>query len=59
MGKWRNRTYTKNLTDPKLLGKFEHSRHRSVTNAFVHMVAALINYQMSDNKPSITSLLIC
>ncbi|EER21934.1 transposase [Rickettsia endosymbiont of Ixodes scapularis] len=38
----------------KLLGKFEHSRHRSVTNAFVHMVAALINYQMSDNKPSIT-----
>ena len=27
----------------KLLGKFEHSRHRSVTNAFVHMVAALIN----------------
>ena len=43
----------------KLLGKFEHSRHRSVTNAFVYMVAALINYQMSDNKPSITSLLIC
>ncbi|AFB31484.1 transposase DDE domain protein [Rickettsia rhipicephali str. Ect] len=42
----------------KLLSKFEHSRHRSVTNAFVHMVAALINYQMSDNKPSITSLLI-
>ncbi|AFB31235.1 transposase DDE domain protein [Rickettsia rhipicephali str. Ect] len=38
----------------KLLSKFEHSRHRSVTNAFVHMVAALINYQMSDNKPSIT-----
>ena len=26
----------------KLLSKFEHSRHRSVTNAFVHMVAALI-----------------
>ncbi|AFC72673.1 hypothetical protein ASQ44_06960 [Rickettsia rhipicephali] len=42
----------------KLLSKFEHSRHRSVTNAFVHMVAALINYQMSDNKPSITSLLL-
>ena len=41
----------------KLLGKFEHSRHRSVTNAFVHMVAALINYQLSDNKPSIKSLL--
>lgn len=41
----------------KLLGKFEHSRHRSVTNAFVHMVAALISYELSDNKPSIKSLL--
>ena len=41
----------------KLLGKFEHLRHRSVTNAFVHMVAALISYQLSDNKPSIKSLL--
>ncbi len=41
----------------KLLGKFEHSRHRSVTNAFVHMVAALISYLLSDNKPSIKSLL--
>lgn len=41
----------------KLLGKFEHSRHRSVTNAFVHMVTALISYQLSDNKPSIKSLL--
>lgn len=41
----------------KLLGKFEHSRHRSVTNAFVHMVAALISYQLSPNKPSIKSLL--
>ena len=40
----------------KLLGKFEHSRHRLVTNAFIHMVAAFINYQLSDNKPSITSL---
>ena len=28
----------------KLLGKFEHSRHRSVTNAFVHMVLTLINH---------------
>ena len=41
----------------KLLGKFEHSRHRSVTNAFVHVVAALINYQLADDKPSISSLL--
>jgi len=41
----------------KLLGKFEHLRHKSVTNAFVHMVTALISYQLSDNKPSIKSLL--
>ena len=46
------------FSEIKLLGKFEHSRHRSVTNALMHMVAALINYQVSDNKPSITSLLI-
>ena len=41
----------------KLLGKLEHSRHRLVTNAFVHMVAALINYQLSNDKPSILPLL--
>ena len=33
----------------KLFGKFEHLRHRSVTNAFMHVVAALINYQMFYN----------
>jgi hypothetical protein len=41
----------------KLLGMFEHSRHRSACNAFVHMLAALINYQLQDNKPSIASLI--
>lgn len=41
----------------KLLGKFEHSRHRSPLNAFSHMIACLINYQLSKNKPSISSLL--
>lgn len=41
----------------KLLNKFEHSRHRSATNAFSHMVACLINYQLLDKKPSIKSLL--
>ena len=35
----------------KLLEKFEHLRHRSVTNASVHMLASLISYQLSDNKP--------
>ena len=41
----------------KLLDKFEHSRHRSSINAFSHMLACLINYQLLDNKPSIASLL--
>lgn len=41
----------------KFLGKFEHSRHRSVRNAFVHMMASLINYQMLEDKPSVVSLL--
>ena len=41
----------------KFLGKFEHSRHRSVPNAFLHTMASLINYQALDLKPSIGSLL--
>jgi hypothetical protein len=41
----------------KLLNKFEHSRYRSPLNAFSHMLASLINYQLLDNKPSISSLL--
>lgn len=41
----------------KLLKKNERSIHRSVTNVFVHMVASLINYRLSDNNPCIKSLL--
>lgn len=41
----------------KFLGKLEHSRHRSVTNAFCHMIANLINYQCQDDKPSIASIM--
>lgn len=41
----------------KLLDKFEHTRHRSPVNAFSHMIAALVNYQLLDNKPSIASLI--
>lgn len=41
----------------KLLNKFEHSRHRSVKNAFSHMIASLINYQLLPIKPSIDSFL--
>lgn len=41
----------------KLLDKLEHSRHRSPTNAFSHMVSCLINYQLLKDKPSIKSFL--
>lgn len=41
----------------KLLDKFEHSRHRSHINAFSHMLASLINYQLLEHKPSIASLI--
>ncbi|WP_341747213.1 IS982 family transposase [Candidatus Tisiphia endosymbiont of Dascillus cervinus] len=41
----------------KFLDKLEHSRHRSVTNAFSHMLSCLINYQLLENKPSIKTLL--
>lgn len=41
----------------KFLDKLEHSRHRSVTNAFCHMIANLINYQLKDGKPSIASII--
>ncbi len=40
----------------KLLGKFEHTRHRSPVHAFVHMIAQLINYQLLDRKPSFNNL---
>lgn len=40
----------------KLLEKFEHSRHRSPVNAFSHMIACLINYQLLPDKPSIKNL---
>jgi len=41
----------------KFLDKLEHSRHRSITNAFSHILSCLINYQLQENKPSIKSLL--
>lgn len=41
----------------KSLGIFEHSRHRSVTNAFCHIFAALITYQMRDDKPTLINVL--
>lgn len=38
----------------KSLGTLTHHRHRSVINAFVHLIAGLINYQLRTDKPKIT-----
>jgi len=31
----------------------EHSRHRSPTNAFIHLMSCLTAYSLSKNKPKI------
>jgi DDE family transposase len=36
----------------KSCGTFEHSRHRNVENAFCHIFAALISYQLRPSKPA-------
>lgn len=36
----------------------EHSRHRSVTNAFVHIMATLVAYSFKINKPKIKTNLL-
>ena len=40
-----------------LKNKFEiqHSRHRSPTNAFVHIISTLVAYSMKESKPQINS----
>ena len=35
--------------------QLEHSRHRSPVNAFIHIIATLIAYQLKDKKPSIAN----
>lgn len=37
----------------KSLGTFVHHRHRCPINAFAHLLAALINYQLRDDKPTL------
>ena len=34
----------------KTLDTFVHHRHRYPINAFFHLIASLINYQLRDNK---------
>ena len=41
----------------KLLGTLIHHRHRSPVNAFTHLFAGLISYQIRDDKPSLDQLL--
>ncbi|MFK7968071.1 MAG: hypothetical protein AB8B68_02780, partial [Rickettsiaceae bacterium] len=42
----------------KLLGTLVHPRHRSPVNAFTHLFAGLISYQIHTDKPSLDQLLI-
>lgn len=37
----------------KSLNTLIHHRHRSPVNAFSHLIAGLINYQLRDDKPSL------
>lgn len=39
----------------KSLNTLIHHRHRSVINAFAHLLAGFINYQLRDDKPSLNS----
>jgi hypothetical protein len=41
----------------KSVNTIVHTRHRSPTNAFAHLIAGLINYQLRDDKPSLDSFL--
>lgn len=40
----------------KLLGTLIHHRHRSPINAFTHLFAGLVNYQIRTDKPSLDQL---
>ena len=39
----------------KSLNTLIHHRHRSIINAFAHLLAGFINYQLRDDKPSLHS----
>ena len=41
----------------KSLNTLIHNRHRSPINAFTHLFAGLINYQIPTDKPSLDTLL--
>ena len=41
----------------KSLNTLTHSRHRSPINAFSHLFAGLVNYQIRTDKPALEKLL--
>ena len=41
----------------KSLNALIHTRHRSVTNAFAHLLAGLVHYQLRSYKPSLNFFL--
>ena len=41
----------------KSLNTLIHHRHRNPINAFSHLIAGLINYQIREDKPSLQQIL--
>jgi hypothetical protein len=41
------------LTSSRIFPKLEHSRHRSLVNFVVHLIAGLIAYSHQDKKPGL------
>jgi hypothetical protein len=50
----RKRAIIESVVDQlKNISQIEHSRHRSVANCFVNLVAGLVAYTWRENKPSL------
>ncbi len=50
----RKRSIIETVNDQlKNISQIEHSRHRSITNFMVNLVAGLIAYTCQDKKPSL------
>ena len=51
----RKRAIIESVTDQlKNISQIEHSRHRSVANCFVNLVAGLVAYTYREKKPSLS-----
>ena len=50
----RKRAIIESVTDQlKNISQIEHSRHRSVANCFVNLLAGLVAYTWREKKPSL------